>query len=417
MTNVDFENTILFEFDDEQEFITYCNLFKDQIGSKQVIWSRGTDYRDLFMKGLQLFEQKQHKKAIKTLESALDFNPIGLAARFEIAENHIVLKNYKKAREVLLEMKDMLTTNNYIARFYRRLGFICVEEEDYETAYACFVESGKYEKTQQAEQEIKYISSKATINKSIDVKKILEQNNIPLFLSKDASTEKATTQTAQPINDEALDEEAKEKEEIKETEINNSYPEENNSASGTADSTREKKKEDSGSETNNAGKPKRSSLIMAWVVACIAICGCIGLYSKVSAYENEIAEYKSQIASLNSKNTSLSNQLSSSRTKAGDFDKVSTALANKQINNSYRADYYYLKNPNKKKVMLYVSDSYAGCTFTPRTTGGVTMTWGDDCYVGSQGCPIYVTNNGISGTITIGNNYNSNKIVIFVEGK
>ena len=177
------------------------------------------------MKGFELFEQKQYKKAIKTLEKALDFNPIGLRARFEIAESYIALKDYDKAREVLFAMKEILTTDDLISRFYRRLGFMFVEEEKYEVAYACFVQSEKYENSVQADKEIEYILTKASINKRKDVEKLLKDNDVPVLAVKGSSSSGAKTKEVHQSEDNVDRKREDDKKTTKETKPANTKPE------------------------------------------------------------------------------------------------------------------------------------------------------------------------------------------------
>lgn len=373
MTNIDYDNTLLFEFDGELEFITYCNVFKNAIGNKQVIWSKGNDYIEMFLKGFNLFEDKQYKKAIKVLEKSLEFNPIGLSARFEIAESYIALRDYSKAKETLLAMKDILTTNSLIARFYRRLGYIFSENEQYDIAYSCFVQSKKYENTPQAEQEIAFICSKTSIDRRKSIEKILRDNDIPLIPNKvdnvqnnsttkfhenleniktsnnnmnkadsdavslDSDTNKTNIHfdnSNKNVHDIAycrkcgtkLNEDSQfchkcatkiiyEVKQSKEllccTKCGKNVPSDSKFCQYCGSSSIEK-------DTVNIidkNKEKQNknispAFIIGWFLAVVALCLCIVLYGMIKDYERQLVKKDEEISTLNSKNSSLNSQLS-----------------------------------------------------------------------------------------------------------
>ena len=175
-------NSLYYQFADATEFITYVNLYKDKLKS-QVYWAKGDDYTELFKKASSLFDEGKHNEAIDTLRTALEYNPIGFDARFELVENYIVLKDLNKATEELMELSKMLSKNTYIARFYRRLGYILIEEQKYEAAYACFIKSKTFEETQQANNEIAYIRTKTKIGLMFSSDRTLLKNNIPVLKS------------------------------------------------------------------------------------------------------------------------------------------------------------------------------------------------------------------------------------------
>lgn len=120
MNNADRENTLMFEFDNMQEFMTYCDLFKEQIGSKKVIWSEGGNYRNSINKAVELLKQNKYIDATKWFEKALEFNPIGLAARLGLAESYTCLKDYKQAKECLMNAKEYISSDVFAGSFYRK---------------------------------------------------------------------------------------------------------------------------------------------------------------------------------------------------------------------------------------------------------------------------------------------------------
>ena len=166
-------------FEDATEFALYVKVNKPQ---NKVIYLSGNSYKDMFMSGWEYFEQKNYDKAIETLKKCLELNPVGISARFELAECYICTERFDLAKETLLGMKEYLVAATYKARFYRRLGFIAIEEKDYKTAYCCYKYSLNYENHPSVPQEIAYIKANSNSNfLFVSVKSVLKNKFIPLL--------------------------------------------------------------------------------------------------------------------------------------------------------------------------------------------------------------------------------------------
>lgn len=169
-------------FENPSEFIMYVNIHKDS----KVIWESSDKYVELFKKGYQCFEQRQFEKAINYYKDCLKLNPIGINARFELAECYIATRQLSLAKKSLYEMIDFLYEDAMKAKFYRRIGYIAIEENSYKEAYACYIYSLEYEKNPSVIQEIAYILSKAGHSiENIDIEETLSENNIPLLKSRE----------------------------------------------------------------------------------------------------------------------------------------------------------------------------------------------------------------------------------------
>lgn len=167
-------------FESQEEFITYSQKCD---GSKNVIWLSGDAYLDKLKEGYDLIEENKPDEAVEALNEALKLNPIGISARFELCEAYIRLKKFSTAEKTLLNMKDMLTKPEHIAKFYRRLGFIQTDNyKNYAAAVACYLYSTKFEQNPTAIQELMYITQlggKGALKK--DPVKLLKKNNIPII--------------------------------------------------------------------------------------------------------------------------------------------------------------------------------------------------------------------------------------------
>lgn len=176
-TSADIEENYYFE--NPLEFAMYAKLYNKR---SIVNWVSSDKYLEMYKKGYQLFECGQYAKAIDTYKECLKLNPIGISARFELVECYIVMKQLQYARKNLYEMKEYLFDNAQKARFYRRLGYIAVEEGSFKEAYACYQYSLNFENHPSVIQEIQYIESKAGASvKGISVEDVLNTNNVPVI--------------------------------------------------------------------------------------------------------------------------------------------------------------------------------------------------------------------------------------------
>lgn len=137
-----------------------------------------------------MFEQKQFAQAIDAYKLALKVNPVGVAARFEICMAYCQLKDLKAAREALQGIEPYAYSDQIIAKYYRTLGYILVEEQDYKTAANAYQYSMFFEPDQQsAKQELLFIVNKAGfeildgIKDRNKVEKVLKGAGISLLTS------------------------------------------------------------------------------------------------------------------------------------------------------------------------------------------------------------------------------------------
>lgn len=178
---------VTYYFENQQEFVLYVGLNKDKINGN-IIWGKGSQYQDACKRGYTLFEQKQFAQAIDAYKLALKVNPVGVAARFEICMAYCQLKDLKAAREALQGIEPYAYCDQIIAKYYRTLGYILVEEQDYKTAANAYQYSLFFEPDQQsAKQELLFIVNKAGfeildgIKDRNKVEKVLKGAGIPLL--------------------------------------------------------------------------------------------------------------------------------------------------------------------------------------------------------------------------------------------
>lgn len=88
-----------------------------------------------------LIETGANIDAIPVLEKAIDFNPIDVAPRFELAEIYKLIKNKKMVLEVSRETLKVAYSPLSIARCYSNIGYALTDSGDYEDAAAFYVAS------------------------------------------------------------------------------------------------------------------------------------------------------------------------------------------------------------------------------------------------------------------------------------
>ena len=146
-------------FENQEEFFVYIKEMKESGNERNIVWASGDKYLQLFKKGYQQFEMGQYVRAIAIYKEALDCNPVGLAARFELVSAYCKLKQYSNARNILESTVPYLYSNLLIAKYYRQLGYLLVEEKNYKIAAYCYQYSMYYENSPIAIAEMKYIQS------------------------------------------------------------------------------------------------------------------------------------------------------------------------------------------------------------------------------------------------------------------
>lgn len=147
-------------------------------------WNPGNQYREQYMKGFQLVEAGKYEEAIEAYRASLEFNPIGISARFEICECFIRLKDFYSAKETLYDMMPYLLEPKHLAKFYRRIGYIEVEQGNDLCAASCFTYSKNFEQNPGTDQELQYIFERTGVRMSQiigDPTVYLERYHIPVL--------------------------------------------------------------------------------------------------------------------------------------------------------------------------------------------------------------------------------------------
>lgn len=132
-------------------------------------------------------EKKNILTARDYLRKAIEWNPVYVAALFEYAETFKIEGNIEAFYTITKNTYDKIFLPADLARYYRNLGFYFIEKENYNLAVCLLLHSLSFEDTSMAKSEIVYIKQKTgslNIPEPDETKHILEENDIPIFISK-----------------------------------------------------------------------------------------------------------------------------------------------------------------------------------------------------------------------------------------
>ena len=175
-------------FENIQEFMVFVAHHKDI----SIKWSKNAEPESLFKVSQMLLDGEMYICAVNRLMKIFDYNPLALSARFELinayialAHNRFMMKNSKElqlAKTLLLDLSDYIKNPVLVALFYRRLGYIFVEENKPDVGLACNIFSLKYDENDNATGEIEYIKNEFKLSiKDGEVTELLKKNNVPLI--------------------------------------------------------------------------------------------------------------------------------------------------------------------------------------------------------------------------------------------
>ena len=139
------------------------------------------EYFQYYTEGYQLFEEGKYAEAIESYKKCLELQENDPPATFEIIEAYIAMRDYESAKSWLNQIAPYLEGNEYKAQWYRRQGYIAIEEMDYQLAYAFYAYSQAFEESDMATQEmdyIKYVSPEVQELTEEEAKAYLEERGI-----------------------------------------------------------------------------------------------------------------------------------------------------------------------------------------------------------------------------------------------
>ena len=143
-------------FANDFELALYAQLYQPTRQVRKLPQDRAALYTDY---GAVLLELRDADGAEEALREALRVNPVSTDAMFELGEVMKLTGRQRECRELTLRAMEVAYTAATLARGYRNLGYLAVEDADYDLAVACYCYSLGIDRehAQAAESELAYI--------------------------------------------------------------------------------------------------------------------------------------------------------------------------------------------------------------------------------------------------------------------
>ena len=122
-------------FDNDFELALYVRLYRPTKELRKLPQDRATLYS---LYGAVLIELRDANRAEEALREALRVNPVSTYAMFELGEVMKLTGRKRECRELTLRALQVAYTADALARAYRNVGYLAIEDADYDLAVACY---------------------------------------------------------------------------------------------------------------------------------------------------------------------------------------------------------------------------------------------------------------------------------------
>lgn len=176
--------------DEKNTYYTFGNYAEEAIfnyiykSKKQNIYPEQNISEIYYYLGFINIDLKKYDLAVEYLDKALKWNPINISAMFEKATVFRMKGNLDRNRAEIEKTFIFIYNSSYLAKFYRELGWYYVERKIYDLGNALYTYSNYFYKTNNAENELKYIAQQE--NREIrytpiaEINQYLKDYNIPI---------------------------------------------------------------------------------------------------------------------------------------------------------------------------------------------------------------------------------------------
>lgn len=176
--------------DEKNTYYTFGNYAEEAIfnyiykSKKQNIYPEQNISEIYYYLGFINIDLKNYDLAVEYLDKALKWNPINISAMFEKATVFRMKGNLDRNRAEIEKTFIFIYNSSYLAKFYRELGWYYVERKIYDLGNALYTYSNYFYKTNNAENELKYIAQQE--NREIrytpitEIHQYLKDYNIPI---------------------------------------------------------------------------------------------------------------------------------------------------------------------------------------------------------------------------------------------
>ena len=125
-------------FRNDFELALYAEIYQPSRKVRKLPQDRATLYS---LYGSVLLELRDTDGAEAALRESLRANPVNTEALFELGEVMKLTRRMRECREITLRAMTVAYTQDMLGRGYRNLGYLAVEDEDYDLAVACYAMS------------------------------------------------------------------------------------------------------------------------------------------------------------------------------------------------------------------------------------------------------------------------------------
>lgn len=176
--------------DEKNTYYTFANYAEEAIfnyiykSKKQNIYPEQNISEIYYYLGFINIDLKNYDLAVEYLDKALKWNPINISAMFEKATVFRMKGNLDRNRAEIEKTFIFIYNSSYLAKFYRELGWYYVERKIYDLGNALYTYSNYFYKTNNAENELKYIAQQE--NRDVrytpiaEINQYLKDYNIPI---------------------------------------------------------------------------------------------------------------------------------------------------------------------------------------------------------------------------------------------
>lgn len=176
--------------DEKNTYYTFGNYAEEAIfnyiykSKKQNIYPEQNISEIYYYLGFINIDLKNYDLAVEYLDKALKWNPINISTMFEKATVFRMKGNLDRNRAEIEKTFIFIYNSSYLAKFYRELGWYYVERKIYDLGNALYTYSNYFYKTNNAENELKYIAQQE--NRDVrytpiaEINQYLKDYNIPI---------------------------------------------------------------------------------------------------------------------------------------------------------------------------------------------------------------------------------------------
>lgn len=176
--------------DEKNTYYTFGNYAEEAIfnyiykSKKQNIYPEQNISEIYYYLGFINIDLKNYDLAVEYLDKALKWNPINISAMFEKGTVFRMKGNLDRNRAEIEKTFIFIYNSSYLAKFYRELGWYYVERKIYDLGNALYTYSNYFYRTNNAENELKYIAQQE--NREIrytpiaEINQYLKDYNIPI---------------------------------------------------------------------------------------------------------------------------------------------------------------------------------------------------------------------------------------------